>query len=92
MVRHHKHILLVGINGINALVFIRTIFLSTIFRIEVRLSIKKNMDSHNNLLSFVIGHYKHILLIMINDFDALVLEEKHHFLPFLELKFVFQLG
>ena len=40
----------------------------------------------------MIGHNKHILIVGINDFDALVLKEKLLFLPILESKFVFQLG
>ena len=40
----------------------------------------------------MIGHRKHILLISISDIDALVSQEKLLFQPFLELKFVFQIG
>ena len=40
----------------------------------------------------MIGHHKHILFVWINDINALVSLEKHFLLPFLELKFVFQLG
>ena len=51
MIGHHKQIFFVGINYIDALVLAKT-SLITIFRIEVRLSIGINMDSHNNILSF----------------------------------------
>ena len=40
---------------------------------------------------FVIRNHKHILLIGIIDIDAVVPLEKHLFLPFFELKFIFQL-
>ena len=40
----------------------------------------------------MIGLYKHIPLIGINDIDALVSQEKLLFLPFFKLKFIFQLG
>ena len=49
------------------------------------------MDSHNNTLSLHAWNPKHILLVEINDIDALVSKEKLLLLPILELKFVFQL-
>ena len=50
------------------------------------------MDSHNNPLSFHAWNQKHILLVGINDIDALVSKEKLLLLPILELKYVLQLG
>ena len=50
------------------------------------------MDSHNNPLSLRAWNRKHILLVGINDIDALVSKEKLLLLPNLELKYVFQLG
>ena len=50
------------------------------------------MDSHNNLLSLHDWNHKHILLVGINDIDALVSKEKLLLLPILELKYDFQLG
>ena len=52
MIGHHKHVLLVGINDIDAFGIIRKTSLITFFRIEVHLSIGINIDSHNNLPSF----------------------------------------
>ena len=39
----------------------------------------------------MIRRHKHIPLIGTNDIEALVSMEKHLFLPFLVLKFIFQL-
>ena len=52
MNRRHKHMLLIGINDIDALVPKEKISLIIILRIEVCLFIGINIDSHNNLLSF----------------------------------------
>ena len=91
MIWHHKQIPLVGINDIDALVLTRT-SLNTIFRIEVRLSTGRNMDSQNISFHSVIGCPKHILLIRVKDINALVSLEKLLLLTFLELKYIFQLG
>ena len=40
----------------------------------------------------MIGHQNDILHVGINDIDALVSSEKLFLFPFLELKFIFQLG
>ena len=91
VIRHHKHILLIAIIGIHALasyekhLFLRFLELMSIHQFgqpQIHVTIS---------LSFVIRHHKHILLIGINDIEPLVSKENHLFLPFLELKFVFQL-
>ena len=90
MIWHHKFTLLTGINEL-ILWFHKKNF--TFYqRINVHLSIWKNMDSYNNLIFFVIGHHKHVLLIVIDDMDALVSQEKLIFLPILVLMFVHRFG
>ena len=94
MIGRHKHILHIALSDMDAFGFKRKISLSTIFRINVRLSIWTDTDSQNNLfmpflelmyvyqfgqarihiiISFLlmIGCRKHILLIGVNDIDAL---------------------
>ena len=51
MIGNHKHILLVGVNDIDTLVSKKKTSLVTNFRIEVRLSIRINIDSYSNLIS-----------------------------------------
>ena len=50
------------------------------------------MDSHNNLHSFVFGHYNHAHCIGINNIDALIWQEKLFFPIFsLLLKFIYKM-
>ena len=72
MIRYHKHNLLIVINDIGALVsyekllFLPFLELVFIYRFEqTRIHI---------IISFIlnIGHHKHLLLIGINDIEALV--------------------
>ena len=51
MIGHHKHILLIRIND-NDAIFHKKNFSFDIFTINVHLSTKMNMNSHNNHLSF----------------------------------------
>ena len=46
------------------------------------------MDTHNNIHSFCYGQYNHVLLIGVQDFNALDLQEKLFFPP-LSLKLMF---
>ena len=91
MIGHHKHILLTGINGIDALVSLKKHHFPPFLELKVIFSIGLDIDSHNNLLSLHDWNHKHILLVRINDIDALVSEEKLLLLQILELKYVFQL-
>ena len=52
MFGHHKLVVFMGINDIDALVLQKKSFFSTIFRIKASLSIQTNTDSHNNLFPF----------------------------------------
>ena len=91
MIVHHKHILLIGISDIDALVSLEKHLLLPF--LELKFVFKLGQTWIHIIISFLfmIGHHKHILLIGINDIEALVSQEKQHFLKFLELKFNFQL-
>ena len=52
MIGHHKNILFIGINDINALVSQEKHHFPLFFGIKVCLSIKINTDSQNNPLTF----------------------------------------
>ena len=51
MIGNHKHILLIGINDIDALVS-QELFFLPILELKFNLSIRINIDSQNNLLFF----------------------------------------
>ena len=69
---HHKLILLVGMNDIDALVSEEKIFFQLFFSVRVHLSIETNMDSLYNVLSILDRDHKLILLVEMNDIVALV--------------------
>ena len=83
---HHKLVLLIGINDIDALVSQEKLFFQPFFRIKVHLSTRTNIDSHINLFIFMIGLHKLILLVGINDMEALLFYEMLIFPPFSRIK------
>ena len=52
MIRHHKFILFIGINVIDALVSLEKLFFPPLFITKVHFLIRTNMNAHCNLLSF----------------------------------------
>ena len=92
MIGHHKHILLIGINDFDALVSYEELLFLPFLESKFLFQLGKTLIRIIISLLFMIGHCKHVFLVGINDFDGLVLEEKLLFLPFLESKFIFQLG
>ena len=91
MIRHDKLILFSGINDIDALFSQKKLFFPPLFTMKVHLPIRTNMDSHNNLVFFMVGHHKVILFIGISDIDALDSFKMLFSHYFLELEFVRQL-
>ena len=71
MIGQHIHILLIGIDDIDALDWHERLFFPPFFGINVILSIVTKMDAHIDLLFFMIRHHKRILLIGIDDIKAL---------------------
>ena len=63
----HNHVLLIWINDIDDLFGKKSFSFHIFHTIKVYPSNEKNLDSHNNLHSFVIRHYNHVLLIAIQD-------------------------
>ena len=60
-------------NGIDALVSEKKLFLPSFFSVNIHLSIRTNMDSLYNVLSIHDWDRKFILLVGMNDIVALVL-------------------
>ena len=76
---HYKHVLLIRIIGIDALVWQEKLFFPMFSKAFS--SNETNLDSHNNVHFFVIGLYNHIFLFGIHDIDALVWHEVLFFPP-----------
>ena len=72
MIGHHKLILLIGKNDIDALVSYEKLIFPSFFSVKVHLLIETNTDSHSNSFLSMIGHLKLILLTRINGIDASV--------------------
>ena len=92
MIGHYKHILLIGINDFDALVLKKKLLFLPVLEIKLIFQLGTTWIHIIISFSFIFGHPKHILFFGINDIDAMVSQEKLDFLPFLELKFIFQLG
>ena len=93
MIRHYKHILLIGIHGFDALVHREMLFFSQ-FSLESKFIDQMGQTWTLIIISilFVIGHYKHIFLIGIHGFDAFDWHKKLFFPPFsLESMFIPQM-
>ena len=94
VIGHNKHIHLVGIHNIDVLVWPEELFFSLV-SLEPKFiyQIEGTQILRTITVLFTIGHYKHILLIGIHGFDALVWQEKLFIPPFsLELKLVPLMG
>ena len=72
MIGHHKLVLLIWINDIDALVSFEKQFFLPFLSFKVHLLIRSEIDSHNISFLLNIGHHKLIRLIRIKDIDALV--------------------
>ena len=92
MIRHHKLILLFEINDIDALVSQEKPLLLQFLELMFVCRFKQTWIHITISFHFMIGRHKYILLFGINDIIALVSKETLLFLPFLELKCIFQLG
>ena len=89
MFGHHKHVFLIGIHDIGALVLREKFF--PFFALETKFihQIKQMQKLIILSILFVIGHFKYVLLIWIHGIDAWVLEEKLFFPPFsIKSKFI----
>ena len=82
MIRDHKLIPHLRINDIDALVSWEKLLFPSFFGLKILLLIKMNMDLHSNLLSFHDWAPLTILLVRINDIDALVSYEKPFYRTF----------
>ena len=94
MIRHYKNIFLIRIHSFDDLVLQERILFPP-FSLESKFIHKIGQNWVLMIISvlFVIMHDKHILLIWIHDFDALVLQEMFFFPPFsLESNFIPQNG
>ena len=82
MIGHQKDILHVGINDIDALVSLEKLLLLPF--LELKFVFQLGETWIHIIISFIlmIGHRKHILLVWINDSNALVSQEKLLLLPF----------
>ena len=89
VIGHCKHVFLIGIHNIDALVSQEELF----FRIKVRSSNEITWILILNSITFVVANHKHVLLIGMHTIDALVSKENLFFPPFsLESKFIWQHG
>ena len=87
----YKHVFLIGIHDIDALVSKEKLFLLP-FSLESKFVYKRRQMLILKIIFilFVIGLHKHVLLIEVHDIDALPLQEKLFLPPFsLESKFIF---
>ena len=89
---YHKHILLIGINNIDALDSYEKLLLLPFLELKFVFQLGQIWIHIIISFLFMIRHHKHILLIGINDIEALVSKEKLLLLPILVLMYVFQLG
>ena len=83
VIRHNKHVFLVGIRAMDNFVWPKKLFLPP-FSIESMFIDQKGQTwiLVTITIFLVIGHYKHILLIEIHDIKAFVWQGKLSFLPF----------
>ena len=81
--RRYNHVLLITTQDIDALDFPRKVFPSTIFLIiNVYPWNETNLATRNNRHSLCYRHHNHVLLMGINDINALDLQEKQFFPSF----------
>ena len=72
MIRNHKHILFIGVNDIDALVSKEKLLSLPLLELMFVCRIRQTRIHIIIYILFIIGPHKHILLIRINDIEALV--------------------
>ena len=90
MIGHHKHILLIGINDIDALVSLEKHHFPPFLELMFVGRFRKSRIHKIISFLFMNRHHKHLLLIGIDDIEALVSYEKRLFLPFYDLNSFFK--